>query len=140
MIRALFAGALALALLGFLPATSQQVQASELYGTAAGPLTQVNVARIKAALRLTPEQQAYWPPIEAVLHQLERNQSATASADAGFVRRVSSRVISIVLDSAATARLAAAARPLVRILNDDQKQIAIALAQEMGLGPMLAAL
>ena len=49
-------------------------------------------------------------------------------------------MISIVLDSAATARLAAAARPLVRILNDDQKQIAIALAQEMGLGPMLAAL
>jgi hypothetical protein len=49
-------------------------------------------------------------------------------------------VVAVVLNSAAAARLAAAARPLIHMLNDEQRQIAISLAQEMGLSPMLAAL
>jgi hypothetical protein len=56
------------------------------------------------------------------------------------VRRVSHRIVSIALDSAAVARVARAARPLLERLRDDQKQGALALAQEMGLAPVLAAL
>ncbi len=49
-------------------------------------------------------------------------------------------MVSVVLNAAAVRRLAVAARPLIAALRDDQKQGAMVLAQEMGLGPVLAAL
>jgi LTXXQ motif family protein len=133
---ALLAGAVALVLLCLLPGLSGQARATEL-GEGASALTQVNVARIKTALKLTPAQQSYWPPIEAALRDIAREQS---EPEGGLIRRISRRVVAVMLNSAAAARLAAAARPLVRILSDEQRQIAVALAREMGLGPMLAAL
>ena len=139
MMRAFFAGAFALALLCLLPGTATQVQASELSGGTSAALTQVNVGRIKAALKLTPEQQAYWPPIEVALRDIQREQ-ADPAANAGILRRISTRVVNIALNGAAAARLAAAARPLVKALTSEQRDTAIALAREMGLGPMLAAL
>ena len=45
----------------------------------------------------------------------------------------------IVLDSAAVERLAVAARPLIAKLDDEQKQAASELAQEMGLGSVVMA-
>ena len=89
-------------------------------------------------LRLTPEQEVYWPAVEVALRRLARNQAH--SEPSGFVSRISHRMVSIVLDGAAVERLAVAARPLVAVLNDDQKRAASGLAQEMGLGPVLAAL
>ena len=47
-------GAFALALLCLLPGTATQVQATELSGETSAALTQVNVARIKAALEGQP--------------------------------------------------------------------------------------
>jgi hypothetical protein len=44
-----------------------------------------------------------------------------------------------VLSSAAVERLAIAARPLIARLNDEQKQAAGQMAQEMGLGPVVMA-
>jgi hypothetical protein len=57
-----------------------------------------------------------------------------------MLTRIRDRVASVVLDAATIARLGAAARPLVRVLDDRQKQDAVSLCQEMGLGPVLAAL
>jgi len=71
------------------------------------------------------------------LHDIARHQTHDASE--GLVRRISNRVVSIVLTSAAIERLAVAARPLIAVLNDEQKQNARALAQEMGLGPVVMA-
>jgi hypothetical protein len=48
-------------------------------------------------------------------------------------------MVSIVFDNAAIGRLAIAARPLIAALDNDQKQAAAAHAQEMGLGPVVAA-
>jgi hypothetical protein len=48
--------------------------------------------------------------------------------------------VSIVLDNAAIARLAASARPLIAALDQEQMQAASGLANEMGLGPVVAAL
>ena len=104
--------------------------------TGAAELAKIDMVRIKTALKLTPAQQAYWPPIEAALRDISRTQPEPE----GLMRRISHRVVSVALNGAAVARLAAAARPLVKVLNDEQRHIAIALAQEMGLGPMLAAL
>ena len=140
MKKILCAGALTLATLGLMSnipvaragemddASPEQAQAS----------TAINVGRIHRVLRLTPEQEVYWPAVEVALRRLARNQAH--SEPSGFVSRISHRMVSIVLDGAAVERLAVAARPLVAVLNDDQKRAASGLAQEMGLGPVLAAL
>ena len=138
MKNVLCAGALALAMTGLLPMLP--ATASD-YGTyaAQGMVTSVNIARIKSALHLRPDQERYWPAVEAALHSVARRQQASGE-QAGFVRRISSRVVSIVLDSAAIARVAAAARPLAAVLDQEQMQAASGLANEMGLGPVVAAL
>jgi hypothetical protein len=132
------AGACALAIAGVLSA-SAPVHASDLPAFSyEQPTTAIDVARIKSVLRLTAEQERYWPPVEAALRDIARRQ--TQDDQAGFVRRISRRVVSVVLDSAAVHRLAVAARPLIAVLSDEQMQAASGLAQEMGLGPVVAAL
>jgi len=132
----LCAGALALAVFSLAaPAASVPANATEYSDSQVTP--RVDIARIKSVLRLTPEQQAYWPPVEAALRDLARRQPAEGVS---LIKRVSSRVTSFVLDSGAIARIGAAARPLVKVLDDRQKQDAMSLVREMGLGPVLAAL
>jgi hypothetical protein len=97
----------------------------------------INIGRIRSALKLTADQERYWRPVETALRALARRQEH--SEQGGFVHRVSQRVVSIVLNSAAIERLAAAARPLIARLNDEQKQAAGRLAQEMGLGAVVMA-
>ncbi len=140
MKKTIFAGALALAAIAMLSGTSGAFADDGSGITTAQPqqAAAVDIARVKRVLMLTPEQEAYWPPVEAALRALARRHAATEPA--GLVRRISHRVVSIVLDGAAIKRLAAAARPLIATLHDDQKQVAVAMAREMGLGPVLAAL
>jgi len=135
MKRIFYAGAIALALTGFLP--TLPVQAAD-YGMADSQKTSIDVARIKATLRLTAEQEPYWAPLEAALRDVAKRQASNASD--GFVRRISRKVVSIVLDSASVQRLAVAARPLMAKLDSQQMQAAHGLVQEMGLGPVVAAL
>jgi hypothetical protein len=135
MRKILCAGVIALAALGSLsalPASAGEYITPELSQVS------INIGHIRNTLQLTPEQEPYWPPVEAALRDLAHQQSS--SEPAGFVRRMSHRVVSIVLNSATVKRLVVAARPLIAVLHDDQKRAAGALAQEMGLGPVLAAL
>ena len=132
MLRVLCAGVLALATMGMMPALIAPASATET--TTAQP--RIDIARIKTVLKLTPEQQAYWPPVEAALRGLTLEQKHGDS----FYHRIRDRVVSVVLDGQAIARIGAAARPLVRVLDDRQKQDAVSLCHEMGLGPVLAAL
>lgn len=126
MRRALCAITCAALLLGVSPALSEQPRA-------------VDLPHIKAALRITPAQEPYWAPVEAVLRDIaQRHQTEQAQAPAGTVQGIRQRAVVIVLDSAAIARLAQAARPLARVLSDDQKRAAQELARKMGLGHMLA--
>jgi len=135
----IFACALAFAALGSLSATSG-TYAGETNGYAmqGQDMASVDIARVKRVLHLTADQEAYWPPVEAALRAIAHRQAQAEPA--GLVRRISHRVVSIALDSAAVARVARAARPLIERLRDDQKQGALSLAHEMGLGPVLAAL
>ena len=96
-------------------------------------IPRINITRIKSILKLTAEQQAYWPPVEAALRDLARRQAAEANS---LVTRVSS----FVTDSRTIAKIGAAARPLVRVLDDRQKADAVMLVREMGLGHVLAAM
>lgn len=138
MRQVIFAGVLALATSGMLCITSSTYAEEFNVVVASRETAAIDIARIKRVLQLTPEQERYWPPIEAALRDLARHD--VQAEPAGLVHRISHRVVSIALDSAAVGRLARVARPLIERLRDDQKQSAVALAQEMGLGPVLAAL
>jgi len=141
----LCAGVIALAALGLLsvaPAARADdvvmTTASAPYNPPAAHTASIDVARIKSALHLTPAQEPYWAPVEAALRELARRQERDAND--GMVRRVSKRVVQIALNSATVHRLVAAARPLVKTFDEQQMQTAHGLAQEMGLGPVVAAM
>jgi len=137
MKKTLCAGAIALAVAGLL--SNAPVSASEYeYSAEQSQATSVDIGRIRGTLRLTSQQEPLWGPVEAALRDIVRQQQAHTE-QAGFIRRVSSRVVSIVMTSAAVERLARAARPLIAALDERQKQAANMLAQEMGLGPVVMA-
>ena len=138
MRKMLFAGALALAAVNLLSVNGTAVARDFGAASFEQEAAAVDVARVKRVLQLTAEQERLWPPVEVALRDIARRQ--TQGGPSGFIHRVSHRVVSIVLDGAAVHRLAVAARPLIAVLRDDQKQSALALAQEMGLAPVLAAL
>jgi len=133
----LCAGVFALATLGLLsvgvPARAAEIGAHTDQATAS-----INIARIKSVLKLTPAQEPYWVPVETALRELARQQAPVEST--GLVHRVSHRVVSVVLNSSAVRKLAVAARPLIAMLDAEQMRAAHGLAQEMGLGPVVAAL
>jgi len=133
----LFASVIAIAILGSVPGFTVTAQAYDSASTQG----RIDIVRIKNVLKLTPEQQHYWPAVESALRNLARQQAHQFSEQSdGLVRRVSNQMYSFVMDSATVARVGAAARPLVKVLDDRQKQDAIALCHEMGLGQVLAAL
>jgi len=135
----LCAGVVALATLGslsFAPASqAREFNSSTEYGQQSAS---IDIARIKSALQLTPAQERYWAPVEAALRELGHRQ--VQPENEGFVRRISHRMVSIALNSQAIHKLVVATRPLVNVLNEQQIQTAHGLAQEMGLGPVVAAL
>ena len=134
-----YAGAIAFALAGSLPnvpaASANEFGAVQEQSQTA---THIDIGRIHGVLRLNAQQEPLWVPVEAALHNIVRQQQAHTE-QTGFIRRVSNRVVSIVLTSAAVERLARAARPLIAALDDEQKRTAGNLAQEMGLGPVVMA-
>jgi hypothetical protein len=92
-------------------------------------LTSADIVHIKAVLKLTRDQEQYWPPVEAALRAI------TGHAVQGVALAPQPQV----LDQAKMQRLAAAAAPLLMRLDDGQKRAAAALARSVGLGPLLAA-
>ena len=92
-------------------------------------LTTADIVHIKAVLKLTREQEQYWPPVEAALRAI----TGHAAQGAALAPQPP------VLDQAKMQRLAAAAAPLLMRLDDGQKRAAAALARAVGLGPLLAA-
>jgi len=132
------AGVIALAALSLLSIIPPARAADMMDGAASAHTASIDVARIKSALHLTPAQEPYWAPVEAALRELARRQERDAND--GLVRRVSKRVVQVALNSATVHRLAAAARPLVKTFDEQQMRTAHGLAQEMGFGPVVAAL
>jgi len=134
-----YAGVVALALVGLLPMMPGAFANEFAYSAENSQAAMsVDIGRIRSALHLTSQQEPLWAPVEAALRDVVRQQQAH-SDQAGFIKRVSNRVVSIVLTSTAVERLAKAARPLIAALDDQQKQAANGLAQEMGLGPVVMA-
>jgi zinc resistance-associated protein len=95
------------------------------------------VSRLKSVLKLTATQEQLWPAIERAFHEISQAQETAGSQ--GFVQGVKSRAASIGLNALALRRLASAAYPLIRTLDEDQKQSALAFARSAGLHSVAAA-
>jgi hypothetical protein len=127
MLKAAIAGMLALAVIG-----------STLGSVSADPANS-QIAQVKSMLRLTPSQERYWPPVEAALRNLAR-QAAQSDHSDGMLQRVKAKARSFAVSTAAIQRVVAAARPLVRTLDEDQKQTARALVSSYGGTSLASAL
>lgn len=96
-------------------------------------LKPADIARIRATLKLTREQERLWPPVEAVLRDIARQQARQIAA-----RKTPSAKITI--SSEQSERLYWAAAPLIFSLRPDQKRDARKLARSMGLEQVASAL
>jgi hypothetical protein len=119
MLKAALVGAMALATVGTLPALAidSANESAQVQTASAGfAVTSGHIARLKAALNLTPAQERHWGAVESALRALVR------------------------VDAAGLKRLLAAAQPLIRTLDPEQKQQAVTLARALGIGNLAWAL
>ena len=89
-----------------------------------GLLTAAEIDRIKLALKLRPEQQAYWPPVAAILREL--GQLQMAQVDAG-------QQLDATMSGGLAQRFYSAASPLLQTLTEEQKTEVRRRARMMGL-------
>jgi len=141
MRKTAFASALVLAMIGssFAMAEGSHGSAGHIVQAAAhGPtLTHQQISSFHSVLKLRPEQQQYWPAVERVLRGMVRQ--ASAGTRAGLVQRLSARAYEMASDVSGLRQLAAAAKPLVQSLDDDQKFAALQFVNDMGYGAVVAA-
>jgi hypothetical protein len=118
MRKAVFAGAVALAVMGPLfvsehgigpaPAAAQDVV-----------VTEGKIARLRSALRLTAAQLQHWRPVEAALRAAVREQRGEND---GWVHKVRERVHGYAGGAMALQRALSAAGPLIASLDERQRE------------------
>ena len=142
MHKAAFAGAFALALFGSISVsgTNEALAAGPAIAAAQHGVvvTDAHIARIRAALRLTPAQQPYWPPVEAALRNVVL-PPAPARPAGGLLQEIRNNAGAAYAGMATLKRLAAIATPLIRRLDPSQKRDAVQAARSMGFGHLARA-
>lgn len=140
MRTALCASLCVLMLLFAVPVDAQQPKASSApkwhpNAAQAAALADGNVAALKAALNLTPDQAKNWPPVEAAIHDLAQKRSARytgkqaeRTAEAHF-DRIKQRAATLTQIAAGLNEWADAATPLFQSLNSSQRQLFIVLTK-----------
>ena len=134
MWKAMLAGVFALVTLG------SSMACADEFGGQAVDQSAVNsrIAQFKSALHLTSEQARHWPRLEAVLRDVVRRGNQEEASASGFVQRVSEKASSVINSATAIKRVVSAARPLINSLDQEQKQVALQLAYNMGFGSVAA--
>lgn len=134
MWKAALAGAVALATVGTLSVSQQGVgvapaAAEEII------VTEGQIARLHAALRLTAAQEHYWHAVAATLHSIAHRQQQyqLASADGSYWSRARARLSGYALSGMAMQRLKSAAGPLIGVLSDEQKEAGRDVLASMGV-------
>ena len=97
-------------------------------------LSDAQIAGIKDRLKLSPDQESYWPGVENALRAIARKLHATRQADPHAA------MAAIDPDSAEVQQLKSAAMPLLFQLREDQKREVRALARLIGLEQVAAAI
>ena len=145
MWKTVLAGTTALALVGTTLAFAQQgpkaPDRAHHWRPTAADITafgDARIAAIHAGLALTPDQEKLWPPVEAALRDMAKQRStwfaARASADKPKdpIERLSTRAQAMTERGAALKKLADAAGPLYKSLDDGQKHRFVMLARVNG--------
>jgi hypothetical protein len=134
MLKAVLAGAVALATVGTLSISQHGVgvapaAAEEII------VTEGQIARLHAALRLTTSQEHYWRAVAATLRSIahHQQQDQLASVDAGLVARARARLSGYALSGMAMQRLRSAAQPLIGVLTTEQKEAGRNVLASMGV-------
>jgi hypothetical protein len=83
------------------------------------------IAAVKAGLKLTPDQDKLWPPVEAAVRDFAKLRIDRANA------RMRERADNMATTAAAMKRIADAADPLYKTLDDGQKR-RLAILTHMG--------
>ena len=96
-------------------------------------LSDMQIASIKQRLRLSSDQEYYWPAVERALRAVARKIHATRKADPNVVGAPP-----IDPDAAEVQQLKSAAMPLLFQLREDQKEEVRTLARMIGLEKVAA--
>jgi hypothetical protein len=94
-------------------------------------LNDSQIAGIKKRLNLTPEQERYWPAVEAELRKMEYSKKSMQGG---------SRMASIDMSKVNVEGLKSAGFPLVMSFSDDQRRELKSLAHLLGLESVMAGL
>jgi hypothetical protein len=92
------------------------------------------IARIKVALKLTKEQEPYWPPVEAALRDIVTQMGHGPTQSRGLGRNP------VSIDPERVQRLTSAAMPLLMTFDELQKQEVRRIARNMGLETVAASI
>jgi hypothetical protein len=102
------------------------------------------IAAVKAGLKLTPDQEKLWPPVEAAVKEFAKLRIDRANARMNAwrdddspksvdpVTRLRDRADSMAATSAALKKIADAADPLYKTLDDGQKRRLAVLTHQEG--------
>lgn len=115
-------------------ALAKKESGSSAASVGTSPAAMSRIAQFKAALRLTPEQARHWPAVEAALRDMIRRAETEEVRVGGVLQRIGTQATSAVLTAGALKRLVAAAQPLIKSLDSEQKRDALHLARVMGFG------
>ena len=148
MKKILLAGAAALAIAGSTVAYAQHRpwfhEHMQMSPEDRAAFTDARIAAVKAGLKLTPDQEKLWPPVEAAVRDFAKlridRANARMNADRDSqdsqkltdpVTRLRERADSMAASAAAMKRIADAADPLYKTLDDGQKR-RLAILTRMG--------
>jgi hypothetical protein len=141
MLKAALAGAVVLAITGS-PLAAQDwsripstpVNAQMPAALPAPTAAQIN--QFHAALRLRPDQEPYWQPVERVLHGA--TQQPLPDRRSALLKRLNHRSTTVAANVVGLRELASAALPLVQSMDDNQKLTAWQYVNAMGYGAIVA--
>lgn len=134
MLKYVLAGTTALAIAGATFAYAQQpgpgmrAHGPQLKAEDITALGDARIAALKAGLKLTPEQEKNWPAVETAMRDLAKQRSerfaarANATEPKDVIERLSLRAEMMQERGASLKKLADAAGPLYKSLDDGQKR------------------
>jgi hypothetical protein len=135
MWKALIAGTSILTIAGSTLASAQQPAPAErphhaqrLTADDIAAFTDARIAALKTALRLTPDQEKNWPPVEQALRDLSKERAArrqarnAAGQPVDATERLRNRADALTARAATLRRLADAEKPLYQSLDEAQKR------------------
>lgn len=141
MWKAALAGAVVLAITGSPLAAQDWSRVSSATVNAQMPAalpapTSAQIDQFHAALRLRPDQEPYWQPVERVLHG--GMQQPLPDRHSRFFKRLNHRPTTVAANVVGLRELASAAVPLVQSMDDSQKLTAWQYVNAMGYGAIVA--